>query len=339
MLHKPRAEQAASPPSRGAHTSIDEPSAPDARLIAEFLDHLEFGRRLSPNTIAAYRVDLQGLATFLARSGSGLVDAEYPQLRRFLAHLATRGYARTTIARKAAAARSLYRYLRRHGAVAADPTASLSTPKVGARLPAVLKEAEAAGFVESVVTEPRSGGPAGGCGDGDDDGRGWLLRDRAILELLYGCGLRVAELAALDPEHVDLARRRVRVRGKGNKEREVPLGDPAAEAVEAYLREGLPGLPRGDGEASLFVNRRGKRVSPRDVRGLVEQYRRVALSGRQVSPHTLRHSFATHLLEGGADIRVVQELLGHASLATTQRYTHVSRSRLFSAYRTSHPRA
>jgi site-specific recombinase XerD len=177
-----------------------------------------------------------------------------------------------------------------------------------------------------------------------------LLRDRAVLELLYGCGLRVAELCGLDVEDVDVEGQRVRVMGKGGKERVVPMGDFAAQAVVDYLREGrvayLPsvesreGRPASEADGSaLFLNRRRRRLGSRDARALVDRYVRAVLEGRKVSPHTLRHSFATHLLEGGADIRTVQDLLGHASLATTQRYTHVSRGRLFEAYRRSHPRA
>lgn len=298
----------------------DAPSERDQALLREFLGHLADGRRLSPNTVAAYRVDLEGLATFLARSGSGLLEADHPTLRRWLAHLTTRGYARASIGRKAAAVRTCYRYLRARGLVAADPAATLATPKAASRLPSILKPSEAAALVEA---------PAG-----DDP---WALRDRAILELLYGCGLRVSECSTLDLGDVDLTRRRVRVLGKGNKARDVPVGDHAADAVEDYLARRAEVAPPA--EVALFVNHRGRRASARDMRTVVENWTRAALSARRVSPHTLRHAYATHLLEGGADIRAVQELLGHANLATTQRYTHVSRGRLFGAYRQSHPRA
>jgi integrase/recombinase XerC len=298
----------------------DGPTPRDSVLIAEFLDHLTHGRRLSVNTVNAYRVDAEGLATFLARGGSGLLEADHARLRRWLAQLTTRGYARASIARKAASIRTLFRFLRARGYLAADPASALGSPKAASRLPSILKASEAAALVEAPV--------------GDDV---WSARDRALLELLYGCGLRVGEAASLDVGDVDLRRRKVRVLGKGGREREVPVGDPAAGAVEAYL------LARGEiaaeGETALFVNRRRRRASPRDLRAAVERWRDAALSGRRVSPHTLRHAYATHLLEGGADIRAVQELLGHASLATTQRYTHVSRGRLFESYRSSHPRA
>ncbi|MGH2723302.1 MAG: tyrosine recombinase [Actinomycetota bacterium] len=303
----------------------DGPSRADVRLIDIYLDHLALERRLSQHTVAAYRADLLGLATFLGRGGSDLAGATYPILRRWLAHLATRGYARSTVARKSAAVRSLYRHLAGRGLVEGNPAALLLAPKVPRLLPAVLKPGEAAVLVEA----PAGGDP-------------YALRDRAILEMLYATGIRVAELCRLDVDELDLDGGRVRVFGKGGKEREVPMGDRAVEALVAYLAEARPQVAasaRQPDRAALFLNRRGKRMTPRDTRAVVEKYRREVLGGRRASPHTLRHSFATHLMEGGADIRAVQELLGHASLANTQRYTHVSRRRLFDAYRGSHPRA
>lgn len=303
----------------------DEAGPEDRRRIEAFLDHLALERRLSAHTVASYRADLFGLATFLARGGGDLATATYPRLRRWLAHLVTRGYARSTIARKTAAARSLYRFLQRRRLVTANPATLLSAPKVPRLLPAVLKPAEASALLEAPLGEDAYG-----------------VRDRAILELLYAAGLRVAELCAMDPEGLDLDRQRLRVRGKGGAEREVPFGDAAAAAAVDYLAGARPILAagaKGPDRRALFLNRRGKRMTPRDVRAVVEKYRGQVLAGRRASPHTLRHSFATHLMEGGADIRAVQELLGHASLANTQRYTHVSRRRLFDAYRGSHPRA
>lgn len=302
----------------------DGPGRADAEVIGEFVRHLALERRLSRHTVSAYRADLVGLATFLRRAERGLLDADRQILRRWLAHLATRGYARSSIGRKIASARALYLFLSRRGRIEGNPASLLSGPKAPSRLPTVLKPREAAGLVEAPT--------------GDDP---FAFRDRAILELLYGCGLRVAELCALDVEDVDLDRSRVRVFGKGGKEREVPVGEPAADAIRDYLRSARPVIaPEGRVEgAPLFFNRRRRRLGPRAVRAMVQQYVGDVLVGRSVSPHTLRHSFATHLMEGGADIRAVQELLGHASLATTQRYTHVSRGRLFGAYRKSHPRA
>jgi integrase/recombinase XerC len=278
-------------------------------------------RRLSANTADAYRVDLTSLATFLRRGDTDLASASYPVLRRWLAQLRSRGYAQSSLARKAASARTFYAWALRRGHRPDDPAARLSRPAVASRLPAVLKTADAAELVESA-------------GSGDPI----VARDRAILELLYGSGLRVAEVCALTSDRVDLDRRRVTVLGKGSKERDLPLSDPAVAAVSEYLDRGRRFLHPGRSEA-LFVNLRGRPMGPRDVRSMVEKYRRRVLPDRRLSPHTLRHSFATHLLEGGADIRAVQELLGHASLATTQRYTHVSKARLFAAYEQSHPRA
>jgi integrase/recombinase XerC len=305
----------------------DTPSPRDAELIERFVQHLSLERRLSPHTSAAYRTDLVGLGTFLARGSSSLDDATYPLLRRWLAHLGTRGYSRATLARKAAAIRSFYRFLARRGIVETNPASQLSAPKVPTLLPTVLKPGETVALVEAPV--------------GDDP---YLVRDRAMLELLYAAGLRVSELCGLDVDDVDLDEQRVRVMGKGGREREVPVGDVAAGAVVQYLRWARAAIgPEAAGAAGatspLFYNRRRRRIGPRDVRSVVENYVKRVLPGRQASPHTLRHSFATHLMEGGADIRAVQELLGHASLATTQRYTHVSRARLFGAYRSSHPRA
>jgi integrase/recombinase XerC len=306
-------------------TELIEPA--DARALGAFVDHLRLERRLSEHTVQAYRGDVTSLAVFLERGGVPLLEAPYPALRRWLAHLATLGYARSSISRKAASARTFYTWAWRRGLAKTNPAALLARPASASRLPTVLKTAEAA----RLATAPHGDDPV-------------ALRDRATLELLYGSGLRVAELCGLDVADLDLDAQRVRVLGKGSKERVVPVGDFAAQAVRAYLRDGRPwfierALPgRADPDA-MFFNRRGKRLSPRDARTIVEHHVGGPLQGKKVSPHTLRHSFATHLLEGGADIRAVQELLGHASLATTQRYTHVSKGRLFDAYHRSHPRA
>lgn len=329
---------------------------PDAALLEAFVDHLRLERRLSEHTVGAYRRDLVQAATFLARQGRSLASADHTVLRRFLAQQATLGYARASIARRVGALRTFYRWAHAQGAVERDAGALLGRPKVASRLPTVLRPAEAAGLVEA----PDAAGPAEASQAGinvpgaesldieerrprtareereDETAEAIRLRDRAVLELLYGSGLRVGEVCGLTVDRVDVRRGSVVVLGKGAKEREVPLSDPARDALMHYLREGRPRLAAG-GSAALFFNRRRKPMTTRDVRAMVEQYGSVV--GRHVTPHTLRHSFATHLLEGGADIRAVQELLGHATLATTQRYTHVSRARLFDAYRRSHPRA
>ncbi|MFL5798574.1 MAG: tyrosine recombinase XerC [Actinomycetota bacterium] len=318
----------------------------EAALLAAFRDHLALERRLSPHTVEAYRRDLEQLIRFLDRSGGSLSAATHPQLRRFLAHQATLGYARTSVARRVAAIRTFYRWAGSTGAVDGDPASALASPRASSRLPTVLRPVEAAALVEAPAL-PDAPEEAHSPGEGVPDRRersrvprelAIARRDRAILEVLYGSGLRVAEACGLTTDRVDLARRRVLVLGKGSKERALPLSEFAVDAVEEYLEKARGWFQPQEWDA-LFFNLRGKPITPRDIRTIVERYRRRVLPGRNLSPHTLRHSFATHLLEGGADIRSVQELLGHASLGTTQRYTHVSRGRLAAAYRQSHPRA
>jgi len=305
----------------------DELPPSESALIEEFAAHLALERRLSAHTVAAYRTDLEQLARFLNRSGRSLGGADLAALRRFLSQQTTLGYARASIARRAGSVRTFYRWAAARGILDADPAATLGRPKVASRLPGVLRPREADALVEAPDRA-------------DDRPTHIRLRDRAILEVMYGSGLRVGEVASLTLRSVDLDRARVLVLGKGAKEREVPLSEHAVVALTRYLRLGRPILaPQGAASDALFFNLRGRPIGPRDVRAMVEQYGARILAGRRVTPHTLRHSFATHLLEGGADIRAVQELLGHASVATTQRYTHVSRSRLFDAYRRSHPRA
>ena len=302
-------------------------------LVRAFADHLRLERHLSTHTVAAYQRDLVHLSGFLRRSGSSLEDADRATLRRFLAQQHTLGYARASIARRVGAIHTFYRWAVADGRLPGDPSASLGRPKVVNRLPTVLRPSEAQALVEAPPLE----GPDGGSDDARGASRAIALRDRAVLELLYGSGLRVSEVAGLTIESVDLARGRVLVMGKGSKEREVPMSDPAVDAVRQWLSEGRGRLATDP--PSLFFNRKGRPIGPRDIRALVEGYSGRLLPGRRVTPHTLRHSYATHLLEGGADIRAVQELLGHATVATTQRYTHVSRTRLFEAYERSHPRA
>jgi integrase/recombinase XerC len=313
-------------------TQADELPTSEARLIEAFISHLRHERHLSDHTITAYRRDVTGLATFLTRGGSSLAAARYPQLRRFLAQQHALGYARASIARRVGAIRTFYRWGLTTGATDDDPSALLGSPKVVNRLPTVLRPREAAALAEA------PGLSAASQSDLDPVERAVVLRDRAVLELLYGSGLRVGEVAGLMCAQVDLDRGRVLVRGKGDKEREVPMSDHAIDSLDTYLSAGRPTMA-GEDRTSLFFNRKGKPFSGRDIRAMVEQYAGRLLPGRRVTPHTLRHSYATHLLEGGADIRAVQELLGHASVATTQRYTHVSRTRLFEAYEQSHPRA
>jgi integrase/recombinase XerC len=301
---------------------------PQLALIDGFTAHLRLERHLSPNTIAAYRTDLIHLATFLHRSSSSLDDADHAILRRFLAQQHALGYARASIARRVGAIHTFYRWAVDEGKIAHDPSLLLGRPKVANRLPTVLRAGEAADLVE---------GPDADEAD-DPIERAVALRDRAILELLYGSGLRVSEVTSLRREDLDLDGARVLVRGKGSKERRVPVSDDAVLAVRVWLADGRSHLA-ADAGGPLFLNRKHKPMSPRDVRAMVHGYAGTLLPGRRIGPHTLRHSYATHLLEGGADIRAVQELLGHSSVATTQRYTHVSRSRLFEAHEQAHPRA
>jgi integrase/recombinase XerC len=309
-----------------------EPLPPlDARLVAGFVAHLRLERRLSENTVAAYERDVTQLGRFVSRSGGRLGDVTYAQLRRYLAQQHATGAARASVARRVASIRAFCSWSVQAGHRKNDPSLLLGRPKVTNRLPSVLRPADAARLVEA----PRLDLGA----DADPIENAVAVRDAAVLELLYGSGLRVAEVTGLAVHQVDPDRGRVLVRGKGDKEREVPLSDDAIDAIRRWLRDGRPVLAPDSPSDALFFNRRGRPLGPRDVRRFMERYGNEVLPGRRTTPHTLRHSFATHLLEGGADIRAVQELLGHASVGTTQRYTHVSRSRLFEAYERSHPRA
>jgi site-specific recombinase XerD len=273
---------------------------------------------VSANTVAAYRRDVDAFVEWATRTGAAdAADVDRLLLRRYLAYLGTRRYARRTIARKASALRRYFGWLRRTGTIDTDPSARLSAPRGDGRLPHVLKDAE----LDALL-------------DHDEDGP-VRLRDDAVLELLYGSGLRVAELCGLTPGDVDTANHRVTVWGKGGKQRLVPMSVPAADATDRWLRDGRAHLVTGSTPAdALFVNRKGRRLTPRDVRRLIDHRAQAP-----THPHALRHTFATHLLDGGADLRAVQELLGHADLATTQLYTHVSKERLRDVYDGSHPRA
>jgi site-specific recombinase XerD len=315
--------------------------APAARHALEaFVAHLRDERGLSANTVAAYRRDMIQFLQFAGRGGvTDPGQVEPLLLRRFLALQRTRGLAAASIARKAAALRAGFRFLARRGMVDDDPAAGLGVPRGPKRLPVVLKTRQ----VDRLLAGPDPVDPVG-------------LRDRAILELLYATGIRVGELCGLHLGDLDLAADTVLVLGKGAKERVVPFGEPARAALLDYLANGRAamvrthGTPAGSAPArgrqetradreALFFNRRGKPMTQRDVRGMLERYRVAAGVPAGTSPHTLRHSYATHLLEGGADLRAVQELLGHVALTTTQTYTHVSNERLRRVYEQAHPRA
>ena len=280
-------------------------------------------RQASPNTLRAYGTDLHELAEWAA--GAGIPDPSklsYRQLRGYAAVLGRRGLERSTVARKLAAARGLFEYMTRAGTAAQNPAELLPSPRSESRLPRVLDRDEIRALLERIpATKPLES------------------RDRAMLELAYSSGLRCAELVALDVRSIDFEGETVRVIGKSNKERIVPLGEPAQRAVAAYVERARPALVAGKEETALLVSKSGRRLSPSDVtRRLSMWVREAAIAGR-VSPHALRHSFATHMLEGGADLRSIQELLGHASISTTQIYTRVEPGRLREAYASAHPRA
>jgi len=275
---------------------------------------------LSDHTVAAYSSDLRSFAEWCARGNVNTPQAvTRPTIRRYLAHLTTRRFARSTMARKAAALRRYYRWAISTGLVTADPTSGVSVRGGGGRLPRVLDQRELNGLLDAAAP---------------DDEPDWRRRrDDAVLELLYGSGLRVGELCGLQVSALSLATSSATVWGKGAKERRVPLSEPAVRALRRWLAVRADVVPVECGDV-LFGNERGHALTTRDVRRILDRR-----SPSPTHPHALRHTFATHLLDGGADLRAVQELLGHQDVATTQRYTHVSRERLSAAYREAHPRA
>jgi integrase/recombinase XerC len=296
--------------------------------IGDFLDYLTFERNVSPNTISAYRDDLESFTTFLCndylsmgRDQLELRRVDHLAVRSYLAHLSRRKLARASVARHLSALRSFFKYLVREGVVDANPARTVATPKREKHLPAVLQTADVALLLEQPDTSVTLG-----------------VRDAAWLELLYASGLRISELVGIDLDDIELRARLVKVRGKGSKERIVPFGSKAETALRAWLA--VRGeLIRDIEEQAVFVNYRGERITTRSVRRLFDGYVRDASLKAGVSPHTLRHSFATHLLNAGADLRGIQELLGHASLSTTQKYTHLNDWQLIAVYKKSHPRA
>jgi integrase/recombinase XerC len=296
-------------------------------LLAEYERHLVSERDLTPHTVRAYLADAAGLLEHADRMGrTQLTDLDLRTLRSWLAHQQVTGRSRTTLARRATAVRVFTAWLARTGRTASDIGLSLRSPQPRRTLPPVLRKDEAADLIAAAARLADDGSPVG-------------LRDTAMLELLYATGVRVGELVAADLDDIDMGRHVVRVFGKGRKERTVPFGLPAAGALDAWLTRGRPRLVAAGAGSALFLGARGGRIDQRAVRTVV--HRRVAEvpGAPDIGPHGLRHTAATHLLEGGADLRSVQELLGHASLATTQLYTHVSTDRLRQAYRQAHPRA
>ena len=309
---------------RRAATEALHAALPEAMrdAVDAFARHLASERGRSTHTVRAYVTDVVSLLDHAVRMGCiRPADLDIVVLRSWLARLRTAGAARTSLARRAAAARTFTAWARRDGLIEQDVGARLASPRAGRELPTVLRADQAA----ALVTTPAGGDPV-------------PLRDRLLLELLYATGIRVSELCGLDVDDVDRGRRVVRVLGKGAKERSVPYGRPAEEALDAWLRHGRPRLATPRSGHALLLGARGGRLQPTAARTVVSRY--AAAAGLpHLSPHDLRHSAATHLLEGGADLRSVQELLGHAALSSTQIYTHVSIERLRSAYRQAHPRA
>ena len=292
-------------------------------LMRRFEQHLRVERGLAGLTVRNYRTDLEPLFDFMLKNGvPDLKALDRAALRAYLAWLIELGYVRRSVARKVSALRTLLRWLVRLKLIDADPLPRRGVMKLDSRLPRFLSQNEAARLVQAAETSDPN-----------------KIRDRALLELIYGAGLRVSEARDLDVVHLNLGARELRVVGKGSKERVVLIGVPARDALSLYLRDVRPTLATDDSDGALFLNRFGGRLSQRSIQQKVRSYAAQAGLGGWVHPHTLRHSYATHMLEGGADLRVVQELLGHASPATTQIYTHVTGAEARRVYEAAHPRA
>lgn len=305
----------------------DELTEPWAAVLAEYEGHLTAERDLSVHSVRAYLTDLESLAEHAARLGvADPADLTIRTVRSWLANLKTMGKARTTLARRSTSVRVFTAWMARTGRAPADAGALLVNPKAQRELPVALSEAEVRALLDVTVESLADDGPRG-------------LRDLAILELLYATGIRVGELVGLDVDDLDTARHVVRVFGKGRKERSVPYGLPASDAVSLWLEHGRPQLATETSGSAIFLGMRGARIDQRAVRRIVHERLAAVEGAPDLGPHGLRHTAATHLLEGGADLRSVQEILGHASLGTTQIYTHVSNERLRAAYRLAHPRA
>lgn len=296
--------------------------------IGDFLDYLTYERNVSGNTIYAYRDDLESFVGFLCndyftlgRDQLDLARVDHLTIRSYLAHLSRRKLSRATAARHLSALRSFFKYLVREGVVEANPARSVTTPKREKHLPTVMQPSDVALLLEQADTSTTLG-----------------TRDLAWLELLYASGLRISELVGIDIDDLELRARLVKVHGKGSKERIVPFGTKAETALRAYLAVRGELVTDAD-EQAVFVNHRGKRITTRSVRRHFDKYLKQAALRAGMSPHTMRHSFATHLLNAGADLRGIQELLGHASLSTTQKYTHLNDWQLIAVYKKAHPRA
>lgn len=308
--------------------SGDELSPAYVALLDEYLRHLRLNRNHSENTIRAYSGDVAGLLVHLQRLGINSLDqATLGSLRSWLAKQQSLGQSRATLQRRAAAVRMFLSWAHENGHAARNPAAKLRSPRTVRKLPVTLEPQEAAAMLAAAIAQAGEvGGPV-------------ACRDVAILELLYATGIRVAELVGLNVDDVNWERGTVRVTGKGRKERSVPVGRPALLALEAWLGRPRSELATAESGAAIFLGQQGRRIDQRVVRRIVHRALRVVDGAPDLGPHGLRHAMATHLLEGGADLRSVQEMLGHASLATTQIYTHVTNDRLRRAYEQAHPRA
>jgi integrase/recombinase XerC len=297
-------------------------------ILEEFDEYLALERGRSDHTRRAYLGDLRSLFDFVGdcTPGAGIAGVSLPILRSWLAAQAAAGAARTTLARRTSAAKTFTAWAARRGLMASDPAARLQVPKARRTLPAVLRQDQALDAMDAAKSGAQQGDPL-------------ALRDQLIVELLYATGIRVSELCGLDIDDVDMTRRLLRVLGKGNKQRTVPFGAPAQAVLAAWLSDGRPELATADSGPALLLGARGRRLDPRQARTVVHQTVSAVVGAPDIGPHGLRHSAATHLLEGGADLRVVQELLGHSTLATTQLYTHVTVARLRAVHDQAHPRA
>ena len=292
-----------------------------AELVDRYLEHLRVERAASPQTVRAYSADLARYLEWAERGGVDPIGLTHRQMRLYLAEMDRAGYARRTVARRLSAVRSFFAFAVTEGLVPSDPSSVLATPKIAARLPNVIPDET----LKAMLTSPDASTPTG-------------LRDRAVLELLYATGARVSEVVGLRVFDVDFGQGQVRLFGKGAKERIVPLYPVALDSVRVYLRDGRPKLARSGGDEHLFLSTRGAPLSADAVRRLFKRAAASAGAGAGVSPHTLRHTFATHMVEAGADLRTVQELLGHVALSSTQIYTHLSMKRLQDVHSKAHPR-
>jgi integrase/recombinase XerC len=312
--------------------------------VKQFLNYLHSVRNSSPNTIRSYESDLRQFLQFLTPTGVAMPaprDVTHLMIREFMSHMHDLNLEKSSIARKLAAIRSFFKYAVREGIVVRNPARMVSTPKLPKRIPAVLSAEDLNAFLDGVVANPKRSGRRKN-GGMHDDSHLMVKRDRAILEILYASGLRVSELTGLNLADIDRKDLILRVRGKGNKERIVPYGGKAETALQAYepLREEMLRKAKGHGDhQAIFLNHFGTRLTQRSVARIVKKYARLANVNWDLHPHSLRHAFATHLLADGADLRAIQELLGHSSLSTTQRYTHATIRQLMEVFDKAHPRA